>query len=199
MAFLEQRMDPRIERGARGGPTNRGRVKTYGQDGSLRQVFGWSSPLHEWDVSHGLKTQQEEQALLALWYVVNFTPYEGFRFRDPADHIATSANTSLLQLTATTYQLRRSYTFGGITFHRKISKPAAGVQVFNAGGTLLTSTVDTTTGVATVASGTPAYWTGVFDIPVTFKNDAWVRELEASQTSANIIMPSIEIEEIRIA
>jgi len=200
MAFLEQRIDSRIERGATGGPVNRGRQKVYTSAGKLSQVFTWSTPLHEWEISHAIKSGADYVALRDLWYVVNFTPYEGFLFRDWQDFTATSANSSLQLVSGSIYQLRRKHSFGGVDFHRNITRPDAGVKVFNAGGTELTVTLqDSTTGRVTLASGTPAYWTGTFNIPVTFADDTWLAQLEQAIGSGDVLAvpPSIKLEEVR--
>ncbi len=204
MAFLEQRLNARIERGATGGPTNRGRTKVRTAGGKLRQVFTWTAPLHEYEVSHGILTAADFEALRAMWYVVNFTPYEGFRFRDWSDYQATHSNTSLALVTGSDYQLRRDYTFGGVTFSRVISKPNAGVVIQrNRSGVLstATATVDTTTGLATISghvSGDTYSWAGTFDIPVTFSDDEWVAMLETNSAGPMPTPPSIKLEEIRL-
>lgn len=199
MAFLEARINSRIERGAQGGPTNRGRVKVYTVGGNLRQQFGWTRPLSEWDISHGMKTPADAEELLALWHVVNFTPFIGFRFRDWSDYRATAANSALRLISGTTFQLQRAYTFASQTFKRDIVKPdpAVAIQVLDAGGTALTATVDYTTGQVVVASGTPATWVGFFDVPVTFADNEWVTQLEASAAGPLIVTPTIKLEELR--
>lgn len=198
MAFLEQRIDSRIERGARGGPTNAGRLKPYLASGALRQVFTWAQALHSYDVSHGCRDAADLESLRSLWWVVNFTPYDGFRFRDWRDYRGVKGTTALRQITSTTYQLQRTYTFGGITVTRDIVKPVAGVQVYNSSDSLLTSSLDTTTGIATVATGTPSYWTGEFDVPVTFADNEWIEDTESTSAGALPILPTIKLEELLI-
>lgn len=198
MAFLESRLDPRIERGAKGGPTNRGRRKVYSSSGRLRQAFEWSAPLYEFDVSHGMQSDAGFESLLSMWYVVNFTPYEGFRFRDPRDYIATATNSTLTLITGNTWQLERKYTFASVTHKRSIKKPNTGVAIFDVGGSPCTFGVDTTTGIATVTAGTPSYWTGTFDVPVTFKDNALMATLESAQGNTAAIADPVLLEEIRL-
>lgn len=196
MAFLEQRLDSRIERGAIGGPTNRGRRKIYSASGRMQQVFEWTAPVHEYDVAHGMRSAADFDALRSMWYVVNFTPYEGFRFRDWRDYIATATNTTLTNISGNTYQLQRTYTFGGATFKRDIKKPNSGVAIFEAGGSPCTFSVNTVTGIATVTSGTPAYWTGSFDVPVTFKDSEFLEELDGDIGALSTRPRSILLEEL---
>jgi uncharacterized protein (TIGR02217 family) len=200
MAMLEERIDSRVERNAVARPLNRGRMKAYNQAGALLQGFKWAAPLHEFDVSHGLRTISEFESLRALWYVINFTPYEGFRFRHWGDYQATMANTHVIDLGGGSYQLCRRYTFGGISFDRVISKPNSDAVLRDAGGVALTATISTTTGIATaVSGGTPAKWTGTFDVPVTFMGDEFPEVLEASSSGPLVLTQEITLEEIRLS
>lgn len=198
MAFLEQRLPGRIERSAQVSICNRGRVKAYTVSGRLRQVFGWASQLHDFNVSPGINSLADYESLRALWYVVNFTPYEGFRFRHHADYQATLTNTSVLSLGGGTWQLQRRYTFGGINFDRKITKPNSDAVVCDAGGTPLTATISTITGIASSVSGTPAKWTGTFDVPVTFADEAFPENMEAGPGGNTLVLTqAVKLEELR--
>lgn len=196
VAFLEARLSERVTRGSKGGPVgSRTFTRTIG--GKLLQKFNRSLPLHKYDLSFGIKTLADFEAIRSAFYVVMFTPYTGLRMKDWADFQATQGNSSVVLITGTTYQLYRDYTFGSITLRRKITKPVSGGAVYDGGGGLLSSSIDTTTGIATVASGTPATWVGEFDVPVTFSDDS-LDSIEllngANQTLTNL--PSIMVEEI---
>lgn len=198
MAFLESRLSPRIERGSSGGPTNPGRTKAYTRSGKLSQGFAASAPIHKYDVSHGIRSAEDFAEVQALWYVVNFKPYAGFRFKDHRDFVATRANTTLTLISGSTYQLQRTYTFAGESFVRDIFKPVTGtVTVYNAAGTPLTATIDYTTGQADV-SGTPDSWAGEFDVPVTFVDNEWMSDLEVHTDNLHVRSQPIKLEEIRL-
>lgn len=197
MAFLEQRMTAQIERGAQVSICNRGRTKVYASSGRLRQVFKWSTQLHEFNVSPGIATLSDYESLRALWYVVNFTPYEGFRFRHHADYRAARTNTVVTSLGGGSYQLYRRYTVAGINFDRKITKPNSDAVLYDSGGSALTATISTTTGIATSVSGTPAAWSGTFDVPVTFVDDTFPEELETTEGGTLVISRAIRLEELR--
>lgn len=198
MSFLESRLDSKITRGATGGPTQPGRRKIYTASGRLTQSFTNSMALHRYDVSHGVRTAAEYQTVLDLFYVVMFTPYVGFRFKDWRDFRLTQANSRLVLVSGTTYQIHRVHTFGGQEFLRPIYKPVSAVTAYNAGGGVLTSTTDTTTGLVTVPSGTPTTCVGEFDVPVTFVNDEWTGSLEVHTLNLHIQSESIQLEEIRL-
>lgn len=200
LAFLEQRLDAKITQGATGGPTVPGRIKRYTGSGRLSQNFSAAAPIHRYDVSHGLRSAADYQTVLDLWYVVMFTPYSGFRFKDWRDFQATRSNTKLTLISGNTWQLQRRHVAGSVEFLRDIVKPCASpaIIVYDAGGTPLTASVDSETGIATV-TGTPATWTGEFDVPVTFSDDDWVSSsLEVNTQNLHIMSASIKLEEIRL-
>ena len=198
MAFLESRMSARIERGAKGGPTNRGRRKVYSTSGRMNQVFEWSAPISEFDISHGILLPDGYAEIEAMWHVIHFTPYSGFRFRNWADYQAVKANTTLTNIVSNTYQLQRKHTFASITYKRNIYKPNAGVTVYDSSDVACTASVNTATGIATVTSGTPSYWTGTFDIPVTFKDNDLMMRLDGTTSNLLLVADSIILEEIRL-
>lgn len=203
MAFLEQRLSTRIERGAIGGPVNRGRQMVRSAGGKLRQVFTWAEPLREFTINHGIMEPADARELLSLWYVVNFTPYEGFRLRDWADYVATQATSRCTLISGSNYQLQVVYTFAGIEFVRKITKPVAGAKIYRTRSAVVseaTATIDTTTGVAAISghtAGDTYTWEGQFDVPVTFSGSDWMPQAEAmSSTGVVATMPTIQLEEL---
>jgi|SRR5690606_17256092 uncharacterized protein (TIGR02217 family) len=198
MAFLESRMSARIERGAKGGPTNRGRRKVYSTSGKMNQVFEWSAPISEFDISHGILLPDGYAEIEAMWHVIHFTPYSGFRFRNWADYQAVKANSTLTNIVSNTYQLQRKHTFASITYKRNIYKPNAGVTVYDSSDVACTASVNTATGIATVTSGTPSYWIGTFDIPVTFKDNDLMMRLDGTTSNLLLVADPIILEEIRL-
>lgn len=198
MAFLESRMSVHIERGARVVRTNRGRKKFYTGSGKMGQEFTWSAPISEFDISHGILLPAGHEEIDAMWHVVHFTPYSGLRFRNWADYRGAKGTTSLVNISSNLWQLRRTYTFGAITFHRPIYKPTSDVVVYNSSDTPVTFTLDTTTGIATVTSGTPSYWTGTFDYPVTFKENDMAMRLDGVTSNLILVADSVVLEEIRL-
>lgn len=129
----------------------------------------WAMPLYEGDVMQGARNQAQLDDLLAFFHGVAGM-HNGFRFKNFNDYTATGAQGTVVQLSATTWQMYKTYTYGALSFARKISKPIAG-SVIAGGGSY---TVDTTTGIITVI-GSPSFdptsWTGEFDFPVRFDID----------------------------
>jgi uncharacterized protein (TIGR02217 family) len=198
MAFHEQRIDLRVTNETRFVVRHPSRVKLYDATGQLEgQQFGPSPPVHRVNLAHGIKTEAQFQELVDTFYVVMFTPYDGLRVRNPSDFKATVLNTTVEAIGGGTYQLQRKHTFGGVTVARDITKPISAVVVYDASDTPLVPTVNYNTGTFTVAAGTPAKWSGLFDTPMTFEADDWEAQLEASEGGVLRISRPIWMEEVR--
>jgi uncharacterized protein (TIGR02217 family) len=193
--ILAQRLDSKIERGATRRVMHPSRTKVYSADGQLKQNFPSSRLKHIFDVSHGVRSQADYMEVLSAFYAVMGTPRSGLLFKDWADYQGTILNTGVVLITGSTWQLERLYTFGSVTYRRKITRPRTGVVVYDAGGSPLTASVDTATGIATV-TGTPAKWAGEFDVPVTFAMNEWSAQLEVHTTNLHLVNESIELEEV---
>lgn len=202
MALLYEVMPDDITRGSKGGPTMPGRTKTYTAAKKLKQNFVSGTRLHVYDYGYALRRKADFELLLGVFHVVFGGAYDGFLHKDWNDYRATSTNSALSLISGTNYQLQRKYTFGAATVTRDIQCPLDGsVAVYSAGGVLLGSTVDPETGIASVPSGTPAYWTGFFYVPVTFMDDAMENiEVDGYMGQDNELhgLPSIKLEEIRL-
>ena len=203
MAFLEQRLPDTVSRGSKGGPRAR-RTKVYVQNGRVRQIFQWSRSLQQYDVSYGVRTIEHMETLRSLWYVVMFTPYEGFRYKDWNDYRLTQANSRLDFISGSDWQIKRIYTFGASTHARTISKPVDGtVTVYRTRGgvvSVASATVDATTGIATISGdvgGDTYTCEGEFDVPVIFMDDT-LDQVELEGTAKQVLqgLPSIMLEEV---
>lgn len=153
----------------------------------------WSMPLYEGDVGYGVRTQAELDSLLAFFHGVAGM-HNGFRFKNFNDFAVTGAQGTFIQLTGTTWQMYKTYTYGALTKARKISKPIAGAVIAGGGSYSL----DTTTGIiTTLGSPTvpPTSWTGEFDTPVRFDLD---KMLPMWHTFELYSWESIPIRELRL-
>lgn len=128
----------------------------------------WSMPLYEGDVIHGVKNQTQLDQLLAFFHGTAGM-HNSFRFHNKADYQATAGtNGTVVFISGSTWQMYKTYTYGALTFSRKISKPKSGVVIAGGG----TYSYDTMTGVITKTAGAdPTGWTGDFDFPVRFNTD----------------------------
>lgn len=201
MAFFEQRLPERFAFGARGGPMwSTEVVKTVG--GQRFANANWSMPLHLYDVSQGIKTQEDFDIIRAFHYNVGGRR-DGFRFKDWSDYKAVAQPTSLI--VTDTYQLLKRYTSGSRTFDRAIYKPVTVVVTRTpliGSAVVISPTVDLNTGQIAVTGHTTGdvyTWSGEFDVPVAFVQD----QLEAVIENKNqhdgflISWPSVQVEETR--
>lgn len=193
--LLAQRLSDKIERGAQRTVMHPSRVKRYSVDGRLGQTFGSGRLKHMFNVGHGLRNRNDFMDVLSAFYAVMGGSYAGLLFRDWADYEGFNSDTALDDLGGGTWQLERIYTFGAVTYHRKITRPSGTIVVNDVGGLPLTSSVDPLTGIATV-TGSPVTWVGKFDVPVTFKEDEWTASLEVATQNLYLNSRPVDLEEI---
>lgn len=178
MAFYESpRFPERIGIGATGGPSFATEVIAV-ESGREKRNARWSYPRHEWDVSHGLRSQADFVTLREFFLATAKGKAHGWRYKDWADFAATIAQGVVAGLTSTTFQLIKRYTSGAQTTDRPITKPiAAGFVLKDTGATLVLTTdytLNTVTGVVTTVIPRTAAnltWSGSFDVPMRFDTD----------------------------
>lgn len=137
----------------------------------------WAQARRNWRCNHVPKDRTLTDVLIAFFNVAAGKA-NGFRFKDWTDYQADVTQGVFVLLTPTTFQMYKRYTSGSNTHDRKITKPVNGT-ISVTGGT--SPTIDYTTGIVTVASGTPTAWAGEFDTPARF--DADEMRLTVVQTS----------------
>lgn len=182
MAFNNSATFPaNISFGSRGGPGFSTSI-IEGEGGGSERVARWPGAKRRYNVRYGIRTILDLNKVIDL-YIVSQGPVIGFRYKDwsdfttATDHISASVNTNVFLGTATgtsgNFQLRTQYVFGGQTVYRTISKPVSGTVTMARNGTNIASfSVDTATGLVSIASGLTAgeSITGgcEFDVPVQF-------------------------------
>lgn len=161
--FLETpRFPDNIAFGATVGPTYLTVVTPVysGRDG---RIPAWSQSRIRFDVGRRAMNASDTAALDAFFRAVKGRAY-GFRIKDWTDYLCTTAQGVLSpQTTPGVYQLAKLYTAGALSETRLIQKPVAGSVAVNHNGTpVLTGiSVDTTTGLVTLAPFASANVTGV--------------------------------------
>lgn len=206
MSFFEQQMSSDLSYGARGGPVwNTSRA--YAINGRRLANKNWTAPLHRYDVSHCLKTEDAFNEIRNFFYVVSGA-FDGFRFKDWMDFNAQTSETNLTLISGATYQMNKLYSLGARTYTRAIQKPVAGAQIFRTRSGSTTNitgagaVVDPTTGIVTISghmSGDAYSWSGEFDVPVAFVADEFMPEI-VNKTGEEFLIASgqIMLEEIRL-
>lgn len=205
MAFLEERISLCLKNGTRGGPVaSRQITKTV--SGFMNQQFNWSLPLSVFDAAYGVNTEAQFEELRAFFYVVMYTPYEGFRIKDHGDYRFTKSNSRLTLISGSTWQMQRVYRVAAHSFDRKIVKPNEDITIYRTRGgieSVATSTYDTTTGIVTMSGhvdGDTYTMEGTFDVPVQFKDDTAFSGISFSGGGSELL-PTLEpimLEELRL-
>lgn len=203
MAFLETpRFPDRIAYGAIGGPMFMTEIAAS-SSGRESRNGPWAYPRHGWDVSQGVKNAADFAAVRSFFMVARGR-HHGWRFKDWADFSATHTDGFVLSLTSTTFQLIKRYTSGSATQDRLIQKPIHGGTIeVKVSGTTTAHTLDTATGIVTIASAPSAAnvtWAGEFDIPMRFDTDKLDGRIVARNQSAGLLhqWDTIPVIEIRV-
>ncbi len=165
----------------------------------------WGAPLRRYEVQLQARHRLELAAVLEL-YLVAGGPLRGFRLHDWTDDSSAPAGgapNSSDQLIGTgdgettAFQLVKRYSVGASEFLRPISKPIAESVLVAVGGTPASATIDTISGVVTLADpapiGLPVTAGFRFDVPVRFDG-------ALPMTSRGLYgdIPTISLKELRL-
>ncbi len=211
MAFHNTRLSDEVERGAQGGPGFKTTVLQLSSGFEQRNI-DWTRARGEWDISYGLDTKAQIEAVLAFFYARQGRAH-GFRFKDWSDfEIGTDATDTLQQMgvadgTLKNFQFLRRYSSGGTDFDREITRLVASPtpRVFKDAAEQGSGfTVDNDTGVITFtvapANGVVIGGIAEFDIPVRFDQDQLdLQAMFVDQAGGQDVIsaPSIVIKELR--
>jgi uncharacterized protein (TIGR02217 family) len=183
MAFYETpRFPESISYGATGGPQFATEVVVV-ESGREKRNARRSTPLHEWDVSHSVRRQDDLDVLRAHFLSMNGQEH-GFRFKDWSDYRCLITQGVVSEITTTTFQLVKRYTMGAVSKDRTIGKPIAADFVLKNSGVALILTTDytlnTVTGVVTTVTPKTAAnltWSGEFDVPMRYATDRFQAQI----------------------
>lgn len=173
MAFIESpRFPDLVSFGALGGPGYQTDVVEVNSGAESRNQR-WSMGRCQYEVSHAARLPTAYNALIAFFRNAKGRA-NAFRFKDWSDFSATASEGRFTSLSSTTFQMVKRYTSGSASEDRIITKPVSGTVTVT-GGTLLS--VNYTTGIVTMTSGTPTSWSGEFDVPCRFDIDVMKGEI----------------------
>lgn len=186
MDFIESpRFPASIAIGATGGPEFfTGIVPS--RSGKEQRTRFLKYPRQRWDVSPGVQTPAQFVELRNFFLMAGGR-WRAWRFADPVDNRADHSGDErgvVAALTATTFQMMKRYTLGGLTADRKITKPVSGTIQVLVSGAAAAATVDAATGIITIAAAPAAEnvtWSGQFDTPMRFDFD----HLQATRIAKN--------------
>lgn len=173
MSFIESRLLDCVAYGTEGGPTWSTR-KVGLKSGVIRRNPNRSRPMYRFSVLYQ-NLRPEDHAEVIGAFNACLGGVHSFRLKDWSDFQATNETLSVLGTgSPQTVQLTKLYTFGSVSVARPIKKPVLGTVTMTADGSPLAATIDYTTGEATFTAGASDIlrWTGEFDVPVMFEDDA---------------------------
>jgi hypothetical protein len=180
--ILQARANTGVRRGTTGGPTASRKMIYSGRGELSLQRHLRPYPLFRGRFDFGTKTLDDANKVRDIFYVLFWSedgPFDGFLVRDWNDYQLTQANSILVFISGSNWQICRLHRFGAYTYARPIYRPAydGTTTIYRTRSgvvTVASASVDTETGIATIsghAGGDTYTAVGEFDIAVTFAND----------------------------
>jgi uncharacterized protein (TIGR02217 family) len=184
--------------------------------GQEERVARWGQARRKYDIAESIKSNAD-LAYLLTFFMAREGAANGFRFKDWTDYASSSTHIThepdgvaitdtdqsigVGDGTTTTVQLIKTYTNGGVTRNRTITKPVAGTTVVALDGTPQPTgwTVNTTTGIITFsvapANGVVVSAGFEYDVPVRFGDeiDGQLPISLDAYNSGSVKIPIIEI------
>ncbi len=204
MAFDEVQFPPEISYGAVGGPQFSTTV-TITAGGFEQRNVNWSQARGRYDVAHGLKDQDDLDALINFFRARQGRA-RGFRFKDWTDYKHDMTSTPVRHQfgagngSDTIFQITKTYT-SLVGYIRNIRKVVTGTLNVYDNGVLQTYpgdySVDLDTGLVTFvappAMSNPLEWEGEFDVAARFDTDTMEVEIEFFETHNWSGIPVVEV------
>lgn len=205
-----------ISFGSKGGPQYSTSI-VIRKSGRETRNQNWTYPLHVYDVSYGVKTQAQMNALIAFFHR-HYGRAISFLYKDWDDYQAITLDsaggtasdgilgtTGLGNGSTTAFQMHKRYVVVGDTTLRKITRVSAATIQIYLGGVLQSSgyTLNASTGMVTFTvapgNGVSVTWRGDFYVPVRFDSDTLQLDAmdRAGATGALILNSAIPIIEDR--
>jgi len=196
-SFHEVQFPSDIAYGSSGGPEySTDVIITAG--GAEQRNINWQDARAVYNVAHGVKTQAQLDSLLAFFRARKGRAY-GFRFKDWSDFYVSAQQIGVGDGSLKIFQLVKTYSSGGITETRTITKPVSNSVSIYVNNMLQTSgvEVDYTSGIVTFtdapANTYPIAATFEFDVPVRFDTDRLSSSLESYGVHTWKNIPLVEV------
>lgn len=176
MAFIERRLNERVRMGFTGGPRFKTSIVPL-DNGKEQRNQEWSRARWEFECPFTNADPDDVVSDVRDVFFAARGMNDGFRFKDWDDYQATNESLGNAPSGTTAVQLIKTYAAGFPSpYVRNILKPVSGTVTVYQAGVAKAGTLDTTTGLFTPSSGwtegQPLTWTGEFDVPVRFDDDA---------------------------
>jgi uncharacterized protein (TIGR02217 family) len=210
MAFHDVRFPANLSFGSVGGPERRTEIVTL-TNGFEERNSPWVHSRRHYDAGVGLRSLDDVERLIAF-FEARAGQLHGFRWKDWADYKSCPASQAVDyedQLIGTgdgmttAFQLRKTYSSGGVDYVRPITKPVLGTVKVGLQGDHQAEAehfvVDTATGVVMFTEA-PAEGARItagfeFDVPVRFDTDRIQVSVQSFQAGD---LPQVPVLEVRI-
>lgn len=180
MTALAARMADQLAYGFQVVPYYKTRITDL-ENGREQRNIEWTKAKRRFTAEFGAFTDEQYALLVTLFHAVKGSGHS-FRFKDWSDYRATAESLGTAPGSGSAaVQLYRTYTNGALSTQRTITKPVSGTVTVYVAGVAKAGTLDTTTGLFTPTSawaGGALTWTGQFDVPVRFVDDALPSTIE---------------------
>ena len=196
MSFIESRLLDCVAYSTEFGPTWSTR-KVGLKSGIVRRNPNRTRPIYVASLLYQNLKAEHYQDVIAAFNACMGGAYS-FRMKDWSDFTAQNELLPVLGTgSAQEVQLVKSYTFGTMTLARPIRKPVTGTVVITGNGSPISATVDYTTGIATftATNGHTLRWSGQFDVPMMFRDDALPFQAASRNDDGLIMTADIGLEE----
>jgi len=182
MAFHDVQFPAAISYGSSGGPQFKTTILELSSGYEKRNV-DWSLVRAAYDVSHGIKTKPDMDAIRSFFYARQGRAY-GFRFKDWGDFELARQSIGVTDGATLAYQIYKRYSSGVTDFDRNLTKIVLASVTLWVNSTVIAEgsgageyAVDLATGIVTLGSalaattGQDVEITCQFDVPVRFDTD----------------------------
>lgn len=157
----------------------------------------------KWAGTYGAKTQAEINEIRGHFMSVSGR-WGSFVFKDWMDFEVKVTEGVADELTSTTFQLAKAYTYGSVESRRAIRRPLSAGFSIRVNGTPLSGgaySLDTSTGIVTIAAAPDAEditWSGQFDCLVRYDTDSMGQQIVNKHASDGYIytwdqVPYVEV------
>ncbi|ETO91083.1 MAG: hypothetical protein P857_158 [Candidatus Xenolissoclinum pacificiensis L6] len=200
ITFSEIRFPENISAYTQGGPSFSTEI-VQSANGLEQRYSKWYNPINTYNVSHGIKTQQQMEQLLKFFYV-HKGRYCGFRFKDILDYYAHMEHIGTTDGISQKYQIIKKYQIENMVYIRKIFKPVpntVSIQLENKTLQPTEYSIDHTQGLIifnTIPQEKQKIFVSYeFDVPVRFESDQFTGMVSAKgfYTWNNIILQEIKL------
>lgn len=196
--FNESRLLDKVSYGSEFGQEFNTRIVTL-RNGVERRNIMWSMPLGRYSVNYQA-ILPEHHDLVRGAHMASIGSAIPFRLKDWTDFTADREVIGTADGGVQSLQLTKTYNFGSFSLARLIKKPVVGKVQIYANGVPITSTVNYTTGIATLSAvaGEEISWSGEFDVPVRFESDNLDVQPAAKVGAGFALVCNVDLVEVRL-